>query len=204
MFLDFAQQRRDNQDAADEPHRERDGQHEHLVEQFSAFELMADGDTGEQHHQHYCHYILHNQDAGSTLNETLLAHACLVDDLHHDRGARHAEHACQEQRVDHIQSGIVAHQVAPCHHTQDDGHGANGCHLAAADEVLEAELQTDAEQHKQHADVAPGLHVFLIHKGLAKQVRAYQHTGHDITQHHWLLQKLKNDTDHSSRDHQDI
>ena len=95
--------------------------------------------------------------------------------------------ARQEQGVDHIKASIPSHKVAKKHHAHDDGQCTYGCHLAAADEVLQAELQTDAEQYKQHTDVAPCLHIVCIYKGLAKQIWTYQHTCHDITQHYWLL-----------------
>ena len=73
-----------------------------LAGQFGTFELMTDGDAGEQHHQHDRHDILHNQDAGGSLDETLLFHACLINGLHHDSGARHTKHTRQEKGVDHI------------------------------------------------------------------------------------------------------
>jgi len=118
---------------------------------------------------------------------TFIFHACLVDGLHHNGGARHAEHTGQEQRVDHVKSSIPAHEITHQHHTKNDGQRAYCRYLAAADEVLQAELQTDAEQDKQHTDVAPCLDVIGIHKGLTKQIRAYQDTSYDITQHHRLL-----------------
>ena len=100
--------------------------------------------------------------------------------------------------------GILAHGVAKEHHTTDDSQRTDCCHLAAADEVLEAELQADAEQHKQHADVAPCLDVFLIHPGPSKQIGAYQDAGNDIAQHYRLLQKLKNEADYRGSNHQNI
>ena len=120
-------------------------------------------------------------------DKALLAQTCLVDGLHHDSGARHAEHASQEKGVDHVEFCIPSHEIAKEHHTYDDGQCTYCRHLAATDEVLQAELQTDAEQHKQNADVAPGLYVITIHKRLAKQMRAYQDSCHDIAQHDWLL-----------------
>ena len=148
---------------------------------------MADGNTGEQYHQYHSHHILNDEDAGRSLDETLLTQACLVNGLHHDSGTRHTEHACQKQGVDHVKISILSHGVAQEHHAHDDCQRTYCCHLAAADEVLQAELQTDAEQYEQHADVAPLLHVVRINKGLAKQIRTYQDTCNDITQHHRLL-----------------
>jgi len=145
VFLHFTNQRRDNQDTADEPCCQRDGQIDNLAGQFGTFELMADGDAGEQYHQHHSHYILDNQNAGCSLDETFIFHACLVDGLHHNGGARHAEHTGQEQRVDHVKSSIPAHEITHQHHTKNDGQRTYCRYLATADEVLQTELQTDAE-----------------------------------------------------------
>ena len=204
MFFHFAYQRRDNQYSSDEPCCERDGQNEHFVEQFATFKLMADGYTGEQHHQHHSHHILYYQDTCGTLDETLILHACLVDGLHHNGGARHTKHTRQEKGIDHIKLGIRSHEIAQYHHSTDDGHCAYCRHLAAADEVLQTELQSDAEQDEQHADIAPSLYVSLIYDSLTKEMRTYQYACNDISQHHRLLYQLKQYTDHSGRNHQNV
>ena len=187
VVFKFAYQCRDNQYSADEPCREGNGQIDNLAGQLGSLELMADGYAGEQYHQYHRYDILYDKDAGCSLDETLLTQAGLVDGLHHNRGARHAKHARQEQRVDHVKIGIHAHEIAKEHHAHNDGQCTYCSHLAATDEVLQAELQTDAEQDEQHTDVAPSLYVVRIHKGLAKQMRAYQDTCNDIAQHYRLL-----------------
>ena len=204
MFLHLAYQCRDNQYAAYEPSHKRNDQIDYLACQLGSLELMADGNTREQYHQYHSHHVLNDQDAGSSLHETLLTQPRLVDSLHHDSGARHTKHTCQEQGVYHVEFSVPTHEIAEEHHARDNCQCADCCHLTAADKVLQAELQTDAEQHEQHTDVAPLLHVVGIHEALAKQIRTYQDTCYDIAQHHRLFQELKQNTDYSCCNHQNV
>ena len=199
--FDLAQQRRDNQYTAHEPHNERNGQNEHFIEQLFAVELVLDSDTGEQHHKYDRYHIFDNQDTRGPFDEARLAQSGFIDGFHDDGGRGHTEHTSQEKRVHAIQLSPLADAEAQQHHTADDGQCAYRRHFAGSDEVLDTELQTDTEEHEKHADIAPRLDIMSIHPRVAERIRPHQHTGYDIPENNRLLEQFENQADDAGRNH---
>ena len=200
--FDFAQKCRNNKNTKDKPYDKRNSQNNHFIEQFGAFKLVLDSDTGEQNHEHDRHYVFNNQNARSPFHEALFAQSGLVNRLHNNSSTGHTEHTRQKERVHHVQAGEISDSVSQRHHSHNNRRRSYSRHFAALQKILDPELQTDTEKDEEDTDVTPRLDVLgIVNKTLAEEIRPHNHSGYNIAEHNRLFQQFEEQTDDAGSNH---
>ena len=147
----LVQQRRQQEDAQHQPQHQIQHQQSQLQRQCAAGDGLTDGDGGQDDHHEDARDILHHQRAEHQLGEVRFPDVQFIESLDDDGGGRHGQHAAQEDAVHGAPAHKLSHgeHAAHLHQRCDDGGAAH------AGQLVEVELQSQAEHQDDDADLAP-------------------------------------------------
>ena len=98
---------------------------------------------------------MNDQCAEHELGKALLLDAEIIKGLDDDSGGAHGEHSAEEDAVHRAPAERLTDKVAEEQHAADLGQGGYDSRAADAHELMEIELQPEAEHEDYYADLAP-------------------------------------------------
>ena len=190
---------RNDIDAHQEPQDQEEDQFSEGQGHFGAFELSADRQGGEQHHQEHRNEVLHHQGAENQRRIGLVLEAHVVIGLDDDGRGRHAHQTAKENALHQGPAHQLSQQDADHKHAEtfDPGHQ----HGPAADfqEFLEAEFQSQGEKKEDDADFRPFMDGFGAGQMEQAELRPHDKTGDDIAENQRLLERFGNKGEKTGR-----
>ena len=192
----LVEQRRQQVDAENKPEREIQHQHAKLQRKRHTGDTLPDGNGREDYHHEYSRDVLNDQCAEHELGKALLLDAEIIKGLDDDSGGAHGEHAAEEDAVHRAPAERLTDKVAEEQHAADLGQGGYDSRAADAHELMEIELQPEAEHEDYYADLAPCAYGGAV--GDVKEeghVRADQEAREYVAQNERLIQLFENDGD---------
>ena len=170
--------------------------------QGPAADGLGDGDGGQDHHGEDGKQVLNDQGAHGQAGKLLLLHPQIFHVLHGNHGGGHGQHDPQKEAV----HGAPAQGQA-----QQDPHAPMPAAWMPADkspdphlrQLVQGELQPQAEHEEDHPDVRPDLNAAPVLDGGQKiHHRPGQKPGQDVPQHRGEVDFLTQQGG-SGGDHQD-